>query len=281
MERMSLEDVLSDKEPEKEEVAETTETVEEAPEERLSGKALRKAHRKKELEAQGRDPETGQFAPKEEVKEEEPKPEVKVEVKEQPKVEMTEKEKGLLRAAEEERRKRQDLERRIAELEKPKTETTEKKSFWDDPESHLKATEQSVDQKLSQKELNIILRTSEMIARSRYKDFDEKIEVFAGDLKTVPGLHAQWLASQDPAEFAYKYGEKTKLMKDVGSIEEYKLKIEKDLRVKLEAEYKAKEEEFKKQRAALPGSLSDVRGAAKQHQPVFTGPIPMEDILKP
>src|SRR3990167_6366813 len=181
MERMSLEDVLSDKEPEKEEVAETPETVEEAPEESLSGKALRKAHRRKELEAQGRDPETGQFAPKEEVKEE-PKPEVKVEVKEQPKVEMTEKEKGLLRAAEEERRKRQDLERRIAELEKPKTETTEKKSFWDDPESHLKATEQSVDQKLSQKELNIILRTSEMIARSRYKDFDEKIEVFAEDL---------------------------------------------------------------------------------------------------
>lgn len=274
---MDLNEILDETEKTEAPVVEETAKEEPAAEVDRDYSSERKKLQRKEWEAQGRDPETGQFIKKEE---EEVKTEVKVEPKvEQKKEEFTDRERAFLRATEEERRKRQDLERRLAELEKPKEKTGEKKSFWDEPDARLKATEDNVEQRLSQKELNIILRTSEMIARSKYKDFDEKVETFAGVLKETPGLHAQWLASPDPAEFAYRTGEKTKLLKDAGSIDEYKAKLEVELRQKLEAEYKAKEEEFNKKRAELPGSLSEVKGVAKQQRAVFTGPTPLDAVL--
>lgn len=274
---MELDDVLSDKAPEA--PAETVEKPE-APVDRPE--SIREVHRRKEHEAAGRDPATGKFVPKE-PKEEKPeakpevKPEVKAEVKQEPKKEeFTEKERAFLRGLEEERRKRQDLERQIAELRKPpEQKPDEKKSFWDDPEGHFK----SFEQRLAQREQALSLQVSEKLARSRYNDFDEKIGEFAESLRTTPGLHAQWLASPDPAEFAYRHGQRIKEMRDVGSIEDYKKKIETETRARLEAEFKAKQEELEKKRAELPGSLSDVRGTTTQQRPVYSGPTPLDDIL--
>ena len=285
---MDLNEVLSE---EPEAPVETPEApVAEAPPvektEKTEYSNRRRDLQRKEWEAQGRDPNTGQFIPK---PKEEPKEEPKAEVKAEPKVEVkpepkreefTDKERAFLRAAEEERRKRQELERRLAELEKPKQPEGEKKTFWDDPEGHLKTFEQGLEQKLTQRELNTKLATSEAIARTRYQDFDEKIQVFAEVLQQTPGLHAQWLASQDPAEFAYRFGERTKMVRDAGSIDELKAKIAKETRARLEVEFKAKQKELEDQRAALTPSLSDVRGVAKREQPVYTGPTPLDDILK-
>jgi len=274
---MELSDILSDKEPEKTETEvaeappEQTEVVEEKPQSR------RKAHLAKEFEAQGRDPETGQFK-KEETKEEkaEVKAEVKTEVKVEPKKEeFTEKERAFLRGLEEERKKRQELERQLQALQKP-TEKKEEKTFWDDPEGKLNAHTQQVQQIALQTKL----QTSEVIARSRYKDFDEKIQVFAQVLEQTPGLHSQWLSSPDPAEFAYRAGSARAELTAAGDMEKWREQVRTEERKKIEAEFKAKQDELEKQRKELPSSLSDVRGAVK-HQPVFTGPIPMEDILKP
>lgn len=270
----TFEDIL--KEPEKQEVTEAppekTEVVEEE-----KPQSRRKAHQTREWTEQGRDPETGQYVAKEE-KEVKEAPEVKAEVKEQPKVEFSEKEKALLRNMEEERKKRQALEAELAQYRQKKEpeKQEEKKTFWDDPEGHFK----TVEQRIAQRELAMTLKVSEQLARSKYPDFDDKISVFAEDLKTVPGLHAQWLASPDPAEFAYKHGHRVKELREVGDLDKYREKIEKETRAKLEAEFKAKQEAFEKQRAALPPSLSDVKGAAKQNAPVWTGPTPFSDILK-
>lgn len=276
---MELDDVLSDKEPEKVEVpAEAPPTVEA---EKEAKRAKRKEHQEKEFAARAegegkvRDPVTGQFVPKEAPKEEpkvEVKPELKPEPKAEPKQEFTERERAFLKAAEEERRKRQELEKRIAES-KPKEEP---KAFWDDPEGHLKKFEENFEKRA----VNIKLDTAEAIARSRHPDFDEKVAVFAELLQTSPGLHAQWMQSVDPAEFAYRTGKQTLEIREAGSLDDLRKKIEKETREKLEAEYKGKQEELEKQRAALPKSLSDVRGAAKQNQPVFTGPTPLESVLK-
>ena len=272
MENTPLDEILKEEKPETE-VTETVETQAEVVEEKP--KSRRKEHLAREYEAQGRDPDTGQFVPKEEEKKEE-KHEVKAEVKEQPKKgEFTDKEKAFLRGLEEERRKRQDLERRLAEVTKPQAES-EKKTFWDDPEGHFK----SFEQRMAQMGQALSLQVSEKIARSKYNDFEEKISEFADSLKNTPGLHAQWLASPDPGEFAYRHGERVKEMREVGSLDNYKKKIEQELRTKLEAEYKQKQEEVSQQRRELPGSLSDVRGAAKQNVPVWKGPTPFEDILK-
>jgi len=98
-------------------------------------------------------------------------------------------------------------------------------------------------------------------------------------LQSTPGLHAQWLQSPDPAEFAYKLGKHTKELRDVGSIDNLRAKIEKETRLKLEEEFKKKREELEKQRQELTPSLSDVRGAARRTNPVFTGPTPLDAIL--
>lgn len=280
-----MEDVLNDKEQATTEApaAEVTEAVEstETPEKDSDYTSTRKQLQAKEWAAQGRDPATGQFLPKEkETPKEEPKVEAKEPKQEPKREEFTEKERAFLRAAEEERRKRQELERRLAELEKPKQPEGEKKTFWDDPEGHLKTFEQSLEQRLSQREMNVKLTTAEAIARTKYKDFDDNIQVFAGLLQQTPGLREAWLASPDPAEFAYRAGQRTKMLTEAGSIDELRERIEKETRAKLEAEYKAKQAELEKQRAALPGSLSDVRGASTRQQPVYTGPTPLEDILK-
>lgn len=278
----TMSDILSDKEPEKPETP-VTETPPETPEAEVEKAVSRKrAHQAKEFAAQGRDPETGQFVQKEaeEKAKEEPKVEAKPEAKPEAKrEEFTEKEKAFLKTAQEERQKRQELERRLAELEKAKPkEEGEKKTFWDDPEGHLKAHEE----KIAARERNLSLNVSERLARSKYEDFDEKIAVFAEILQTPagPGVHAQFIAAPDPAEFAYKLGKQTKELRDAGSVDDLKAKLEKEIRVKLDAEYKAKHEELEKQRRELPSSLSDVKGASKRTVPVWSGPTPFEEILK-
>ena len=277
----SMTDILAEKEPEK--PAEEVKTEPEAPQEPVEVEKVqsrRKQHMAKEYEAQGRDPETGQFIEKPEVKEEVKEvKEVKAEAKIEPKKEeLTEKERGFLRGLEEERRKRQELERRIAEMQTKQPEG-EKKTFWDDPEGHFKTQEQ----RQAQREMAFALKVSETIARSKYNDFDGAIEVFAEILKTPagPGVHAQFIAAQDPAEFAYRLGKQTKELREVGSVEAMRDKIAKEERIKLEAEFKKKQADLVKQREELTPTLSDVKGASKQHEPVFRGPTPFADILKP
>ena len=293
--QMSLDDVLNekpvpvatvDKEPRRETTDNVGEPAPEKPEiERAT--SLRAEHRKKELAAQGRDPETGKFTPKEDGENKPPekiaepaKAPSKPAAPAQP--EMTEKERGFLRAAEGERRKRQELERKLIEMQAklPAGDPDKPKGFWDDPEAGLKTHEERMRQIATETRLN----TAEMIARSRYPDFDEKIVKFAELVQQTPGLAQQWLAAHDPAEYAYKLGKNHMDLQQAGSLDKLRSEIETkaraEERAKVEAEFKAKADANDKQRAALPGTLSDVRGAASQHKEVWGGPAPLEDILK-
>lgn len=300
---MGLDDILSDKPAEvpaqakeaPEQAAETvTEQVPEKPEspvERASSR--RAAHRAKEFEAQGRDPATGQFAKKDESATEK-KPEVPAELKtaEPAKVpekvaapveEMTPREKAAFAKATDETRKRQELERQLAELRsgKPAAEPEKPKAFWDDPEGALNKHKQEIRDVAT----NTRLQTAEMIARSKYSDFDEKVGVFAELVQQTPSLAGPWLAAPDPAEYAYKVGKTHLELRQAGSLDELRKKIEADtearVRSKMEAEYKAKEDEAAKQRAALVPSLSGARGGTgNAGKPVFAGPTPLEEILK-
>lgn len=291
-----LDDILSEPKetPDKPETTEPAEPTE--PEKQEQVRSARREHQDKEFSARGlkRDPETGQFVsakeepkePKEE-KAEEPAKEAKEPAKEapketpkeQPKEELTPKERAFLQAAHEERVKRQNLERQLAELQAKAKPEEPAKGFWDDPEGVLSKHEQQ----LRDVERNTILRTSEMIARSKYQDFDQEVGVFAEMLKAVPGLHQAWLAAPDPAEFAYRTGKSHRQLSEAGGVDKLREKIEAETRAKVESEFRAKEEARQKEmaalRAALPQSLSDARGTT-QHRPVWTGPAPLEDILK-
>jgi hypothetical protein len=272
-----MDDVLNEKV-----VEEVVEAPEAPPVKAERQESLREQHQQREYEAQGRGPD-GKFLPKDEPKEEKPKEEVKAEPKAEvkpPPQEMTEKERGFLRGLEEERRKRQDLERQIAELrnQKPAEKAEEKKTFWDDPEGHFKTFEQ----RIAQRESALAMNVSERLARSKYQDFDANIEVFAEILRTPagPGIHQQFINAPDPAEFAYRLGKHTKEVRDAGSIDDLRAKIEKETRAKVEAEFKQKQEELEKKREAIPPSLSDVRGGGAKAAVAWAGPPSLDDILK-
>lgn len=302
-EQMSLEGILHDEkpaprepaaEPAKEPAAEAPAEPKEPAAERPQSK--RKQWADKEQDAQGlvRDPATGQFVAKEEPAAEPPKKDAAAEpAKQEPAKtaavtaapqELNEKEKAFLRGMQEERAKRQDLERRLAAIEAGKTPPAEPaKTFWDSPDEALAKHRQEIEQV----GLNTRLQTAEMIARSRHPDFDEKVTVFRKILNEAPGggvaIATQWLASPDPAMFAYNVGKNHMELQQAGNLDALRAQIEKEteakVRSKVEAEMKAKAEALEKERAALPGSLSDARSSGV-NRPVWGGPPPLDDVLK-
>ncbi len=122
-----------------------------------------------------------------------------------------------------------------------------------------------------------------MIARYRHTDFEEKLNIFQELVSKTPGLWQQCLASVDPAEYAYGLAKNHQELQQVGNLDALKAKIEKEtearVRVKIEAEIKAKDEALQKERAALPGSLSDARSSGV-NRPVWGGPPPLDAVLK-
>ena len=295
---MELDDILSDKEPEAPKEPAAKEPAAAEPKEPAEPavdrpKPSRKEHMKREYAAQGRDPDTGQFVAKEQPVQAEPVP------TEQKAAEPTESPKGppaapepseaqkawerekaaLLKAALDERNKRQELERQLAQPTKPAQPQEPAKTFWEDPEGHLNA----IKEQSSQVALQTKLQTAEMIARSRYQDFDQEVAVFKEMALSVPGLAQQCFSSPDPAEFAYRTGKFHRELNEAGGLAQLRTKIEAETRAKVETEFKAKEEarlaDMARQRAALPGSLSDVRGAAASKRMEYTGPTPLDVIL--
>lgn len=250
-----------------------------APEGQIREPTRREIIREKEAAAQAegegkvRDPVTGKFVAK---TEEAAPPASAKPVAAPPVQEMTEKERAFLRVAQEERTKRQEIERRLAALEKPPEKP---KEFWEDPEGAVKALRDEVANVATTTRLN----TAEAIARSRYQDFDEKIKgTFAKLVGEEPGLYQKMLGAADPAEFAYRYALNHERLESAGDLGEFQKKIEADtetrLRAKIEAEYKAKAEAAAKERAALPGSLSDAKGT-QQNRQVWGGPPSLDEIL--
>lgn len=240
----------------------------------------RKALQEKEWTAQGRDPQTGQFLPKPETGEVQAKEPVK-EVAKPPEQELSEKERAFLAKANDETRKRQQIEQEFNEFRARASPPAPKpqepaKTFFDDPDGFLAERDRRVELGMMQNKAD----TSEMIARSQHQDYDEVFKVFAEVAKTTPGLVAQAFAAPHPAEFAYRVGKNYKEIQAAGSIDAMREKIEKETRLKLEQEYKEKEERLLKERASIPGSLTDARGSVTT-RPVWTGPTPMDTILKP
>lgn len=258
--------------------------------------SARREHQAKEAAAQGRDPVTGQFVPKTPTEPTEPAsaapgaapatpaaptapaapaaPAAPEKPPAQP--ELTARERALLAATQDERNKRQAAERKLAELQAGKPQE-EPKTFWDDPEGRLAAHEKTVKQAI----LSARLSTAEMIARHKHADYDEKIAAFKGILEQNPQMMQPWLASPDPAEYAYSLGKNHLDLQNAGSMDELKARIEKETRIKVEAELKAKAEQEAKLRASIPVSLSDAPSSGAVNRPTWGGPTPLDSILKP
>src|SRR3990167_3720428 len=187
----------------------------------------------------------------------------------------TDREKAFLARAEDEKRKRQELEDRFRQQPQAPQAPQEPKTFWDDPEGSLKSFQNRLFQEITKTRLN----TAEIVARSRYPDFEETLSGFDEMVKTTPGLYEKWISSSDPADFAYKTVKSHKELQEAGDIDKLRAKIEKETRIKIEAELKDKAKKLHDEREAIPQSLSEVRGTPGS-KVMWNGPEPLESILK-
>ena len=298
----SLADILSDEPPERPEAptppAERPEPSA-APDkpEPTGASSAKKEFRAKEWTAQGRDPETGHFLPKEPSAAPAPAaepaapaaPAAAAPAAPAPQQDMTDKERAFFRAAHEERTKRQALEQELAKLRAAPTQppgepVDPNAAFWQAPADALAKDRQQTRQEVHQAITQTRIGLTEQFARARYTDFDKAVEEFQQLAQVTPGLVEQMVAAADPAEFAYQTGKRHSQIKAYGSLDQWQAtergRIEAEVRAKVEAEFKAKEEEARRAREALPGSLSDARSTGGTHRAVWGGPPSLEDILK-
>lgn len=179
--------------------------------------------------------------------------------------------KGLEAAAAAERHKRQMVEAELA-----KKQQEEKPYLGEEYEARFTETEQRFQQQLVSQKLDL----SEAFAREKYNDFDAKLEVFASMVTENPALYAQMVQQVNPAEFAYKTASNQQKLKEMGDPTEYEKRIREEERARVKAEYDAKIEEEVKKRTSLPGSIANASGAGGATPPAWSGPAPLDDILK-
>jgi hypothetical protein len=194
---------------------------------------------------------------------------------------MTPKEKAFYTKSKDETRKRQELERELAEwkakVNQPIQQTQpveQPKEFWEDPEGTLNRYKEEMNRMTIDARLN----TAEMIAKTKYQDYDENLNVFAEIMQKTPGLQQQMLNAPDPAEFAYRTGKNYSDLQKAGNLDTLRAQIEQETRIKIETEFKMREEAKKQALDAIPQSLTNVRSTGA-NKPVWSGPPPLDDIL--
>ena len=177
---------------------------------------------------------------------------------------------GYKAAMMEERRKRQELEARLRAQEQAKA-LPEPPPFWDDPEKAIDSRLERLRNELSSDYLNRYFNALESAARGRHQDYDDVRDVFIEHAAQNPALAGAMNNAQDPAEYAYQQGKLLRELSNVGgNFDGYRAKLEAEIRQKLEAEYRARND--------VPRSLN-----SEQSSPVSNGgpwsPKSLEDLL--
>lgn len=149
------------------------------------------------------------------------------------------------KALEDERRKRQEKEQRLEQMEawiaqqqqamQPQPQAEQQPQvdldelWFEDPKAaahyiHQQA-ESTINQRLAQQSEMMEQRffaQADQIARMKYEDYDETVEVFNKAIMSMPPQqgHALWdqmRTSPDPAAFAYQTAKQMQMMQDVGA----------------------------------------------------------------
>jgi len=220
------------------------------------------------VESQPRD-ENGQFASKTGVEAAEPEGDAEP-------VPPTTLPKEEYKAIREEREKRQALERELEALRtqiQPQEPPAPPPSLWEDEDAARTYDRQMVLQQADQLSR---INASEMAARAQHADFQEMYDAFNQLAVEDPAVVRQAMADPHPWEAAYKIVKNRRAMQELGAVDVN------DLREKLKAEVLAELQQGSSPVApqTLPPSLSGERSVAPRGGPQWTGPRPLEDLLR-
>lgn len=188
-----------------------------------------------------------------------------------------------LKAVQEERQKRQQAQAEAEQLRQqlammnarqggaPQSDDPET-SIWENPEKFLE-----------KRDAKTRVNMSEHFMRSQHDDFDETVQPFIAAAKANPALLAQFNSHPFPAAFAYEQGKAMQEFGDVKTPQEYRSKVESDIRAEYEAKYAKREEELKAKYAVegasqVPRTNAGARSAASSAEPVLTDDQIFDDI---
>lgn len=182
-----------------------------------------------------------------------------------------------------ERQKRQNLEERLRQYDEYfaqlNTQPQEVPDPFTDPDAHqayvieqavTKAIERITPQ-LQRTQTLSRAEVSEMLARQKFEDYDQKIEAFKEAIQDNPFLIQQVQQAADPATFAYNAANKYLEAKQYGIASPTREQIEAEIREKVIAELGI--------RPKVPSTLAGDRSVGSRSGPAWTGPTPIEDIL--
>jgi hypothetical protein len=232
-----------------------------------------------QAEDRPRDPETGQFLPKQTGVEE---------GQAQPVAEAVPPAADQLPAHEfaalkDERRKRQALEQQIADLNARFVASQQRPvqpeapvDFWDNPQGVIATqVQQAVTQALQaekQQQTMARINESEVKAKATYADYDDAFRAFQQAATANHSLIQQMTAASDPAEFAYKKGKTALDLERVGSIDE----LLANAKAQWEQEARAA---MPVPTAALPSTTATDGSVGGRTGPAWAGPVPLDQLL--
>lgn len=273
----STEDLLSDKdlpEVDAEEKAEESTDEQATVEESEAEESTDKSEEAKEEESEKKDDSTTESEASE-TAEEEPKD-------------------WTFKAVKDERSKRQAAEARNKELEdklqqfiggqqqqQPEQKQQPSKADWfGDPETAAQQQMQQMQQMLFEQRAQM----GQELMRSQHDDFDEMETKFFQMLDENPRLGDGLHSAANPARYAYETAKKAMEAEALKDVDSYKAKLEadvrKDVEAKLRAEYEAKYQKQQEKEGAVLPSLSDAPSKGGLKSDDWSGPTPLEDILK-
>ncbi len=170
------------------------------------------------------------------------------------------------KAMRDEREKRQALEAKLRELQSAPKEPVDP---WADLPGAFQGQKAEFAEQLFVERCNL----TEELARDRHKDYDEVRDVFLEAAKDNPSLMAQMRAERNPANFAYREGQRIQELKEVnGDFSAYRANLENKIRAEVEAKYAGRT-------AAVPASLNSDGSPAPAGE-VYQGPPPLKEILR-
>lgn len=106
---------------------------------------------------------------------------------------------------------------------------------------------------------------SEELVRDKHADFDEKANAFAEAANSNPALLGQFRSSRNPARFVYEQGKTLLEMRGVGSIDELKTKLTKQITEELEAKFRKQGALASAERASTSSAGARGSGSTSQH----------------
>lgn len=182
------------------------------------------------------------------------------------------------KAIRDERAKRQAAEARIAELERQNAAPPEPlPSIWEDDAAWQQGFgNQVVSTAVQQATFNAKLDMSEMMVRAANPDFEDVKAEFLRLAEENPALRQQALADPHPWDRAYKIAKNHKAIAELGATDVQSL--EQKLREQIMAEMAVAN--TPPARPGLPPTLSGQPSVANRSGPAWTGPTPLDDILR-